>query len=477
MENKKVEKVIEELKKYAEKTLHAKKYENSLTAIEVGAKILYKYNQIYKDDEFEHFLLEISNLLINKGEMKEKSEKIVVFYDGFGLDTRGLALIFLKAIAELNYKLIYVTKKESINTQPTIKKLLSGYQVTYEYIRDSNRINRIKELNNVFLKYNPTDAFLYTTPYDVSAITVFNAFKGKITRYQIDLTDHAFWLGINAFDYCISLRDLGATIEYNYRKIPKENIIFLPYYAYIDKNEPFQGFPFDSEGKKVIFSGGALYKTLGDTENKYYKIVDHILENNVDTVFLYAGDGDNSQLLLLQKKFNNRVFHISERKDLYQVMLHSTLYLNTYPMFGGLMMHYAVSAHKIPITLKHNHDADGLLFKQDQIKIEYEDIETLENDVDKLLNDKNYLKSREDLLLNSEITEEKFKKELNNLILNQKTNYLIKLDYVDTNDFRKEFMSRFRGIDDISKSFGKKDLVLFKNFWRYFLINLKNKLK
>ena len=477
MDNDTVEKVIKELKNYAEKSFHTKKYEKSLTAIEVGANILYRYNQIYKDDEFENLLVEISNRLINKGEIKKKNEKIVVFYDGFGLDTRGLALIFLKAIAELNYKLIYITKKESIDSQPTIKKILSGYNVTYEYISDLNRINKIKELNNVFLKYNPTDAFLYTTPSDVGAITVFNAYKGKITRYQIDLTDHAFWLGINAFDYCISLRDLGATIEYNYRMIPKEKIIFLPYYAYIDKSISFQGFPFDSKGKKVIFSGGSLYKTLGDNENKYYKIVEHILENHADTIFLYAGEGDNSQIELLQKKFNNRVFHISERKDLYQVMLHSTLYLNTYPMFGGLMMHYAVSAHKIPITLKHNHDADGLLFKQDQIKIEYEDVETLEKDVDKLLKDESYLKERENLLLNSEITEEQFKKELNNLILYQKTNYLIKLDYVDTNDFRKEFLNRFKGIDDISKSFGKKDLVLFKKFWRYFLVNLKNKLK
>ena len=116
MDNDTVEKVIKELKNYAEKSFHTKKYEKSLTAIEVGANILYRYNQIYKDDEFENLLVEISNRLINKGEIKKKNEKIVVFYDGFGLDTRGLALIFLKAIAELNYKLIYITKKESMST-------------------------------------------------------------------------------------------------------------------------------------------------------------------------------------------------------------------------------------------------------------------------------------------------------------------------------------------------------------------------
>ena len=48
-----------------------------------------------------------------------------------------------------------------------------------------------------------------------------------------------------------------------------------------------------------------------------------------------------------------------------------TLYLNTYPMFGGLMMRYAAMAGKIPITLKHGKDADGILIDQSKRKIEY----------------------------------------------------------------------------------------------------------
>lgn len=41
----------------------------------------------------------------------------------------------------------------------------------------------------------------YTTPNDVAGALVFNRFKDLVTRIQIDLTDHAFWLGINSVDY------------------------------------------------------------------------------------------------------------------------------------------------------------------------------------------------------------------------------------------------------------------------------------
>ena len=115
---------------------------------------------------------------------------------------------------------------------------------------------------------------------------------------------------------------------------------------------------------------------------------------------------------ILKQKYNDRVFHVEERKDLYQVLKHCVLYLNTYPMFGGLMMNYAATAGKIPITLKHNHDADGLLFNQSKLKIEYEDMDTLLQDVDKLLENPEYLKEREALLNGSVITEEKFRREL-----------------------------------------------------------------
>lgn len=455
--------VIEKLKDTVRRNVDKGKYEEALAAISTCAEIMYMHNQVYTDEDLEKNLQIIARQIINTNKIQNLSKEIdskkqILFYDGFGLDTRGLALIFVKALADLGYKVIYVTKEEAKGKQPRIHEVTRNKNIEWIYISMANGYLRwIKELNQVFQISRPEVAFFYTIPNDVAATVVFDSYKSKVVRFQIDLTDHAFWLGKYAFDYCIALRDLGAKIAYNYRKIPEKQIVMLPYYATVNYDEPFAGFPFSTDGKRVVFSGGSLYKTLGDKENKYYKIVEHILQNHEDIIFMYAGSGDDSQLKILQQKYHGRVYHIEERKDLYQVLQHCVLYLNTYPMFGGLMMNYAATAGKIPITLKHNHDADGLLFNQSNIKIEYEDIDTLLADVDLLLNDPEYLKERETLLQGSVITENKFKKELQMLIENQSTSFEYDLDYVDTSEFRQEFDKRFDLYKEVSNTLHRKN--------------------
>ena len=400
--------VLNKLRDVSIKALRQEKYEKSLAACSAMTNILYEYNQEYVSEEVESILLEIKNKLTFKYNFKNticKKVKTVLFYDGFGLDTRGLALIYLKGLVRNGYKVIYVTKSEAKGKQPEIKKATDSFDIRFYYIDIHNGyLNWIYELRNIFSNEKPEVAFFYTTPNDVSATIVFESLEGLVKRYQINLTDHAFWIGKYAFDYCVDMRDVGSKISYNYRAIPKDKIVMLPYYANVDENLKFEGFPFSTEGKRVIFSGGSLYKTLGDPENKYYKIVRSILTKYDDIIFLYAGYGDDSQLKLLEIDFPNRVYHIDERKDLYQVLKYCVLYLNTYPMFGGLMMNYSATAGKLPLTLKHGNDSDGLLFNQGNLGIEYNNVEEMLTDIDKLLTNNQYLKNKELALKDSVIT-------------------------------------------------------------------------
>lgn len=207
-------------------------------------------------------------------------------------------------------------------------------------------------------------------------------------------------------------------------------------------------------------------------------MVESILTKHEDIIFLYAGYGDNTQLKLLQDKFKSRVYHIEERKDLYQVMQNCVFYLNTYPMFGGLMMHYAVSAGKIPITLKHNHDADGLLFNQSNIGIEYDTMEELLIDVDKLLTDPAYLSMREARLADCAISENKFKEELKKLIETESTSYDISMEYIDTSKFREEYDERFDYKEKIRSSIANRiNLSLATEFPKLFIETYLKKIK
>lgn len=445
------------LKTYTQK----RKYEDVLAYTEMLAELLYAYNQVYIDEELEKNLLKVSKEIMDvHGLTANDMTNKVLFYDGFGLDIRGLALIFLKALTKMNYEIIYVTTTKAKGTLTEIEKLASAEGIVIEYIdMSTNYITWANSINDMFLKYKPKDAFFYTTPYDVAATIAFEAYEGIVSRYQIDLTDHAFWLGKYAFDYCIELRNVGSQISNKYRKIDKEKMRMLPYPVRIDRTQKFEGFPFETEGKRIIFSGGALYKTLGDPENAFYWIIDQLLSQHSDLIYLYAGQGDDSELKKIIKKYPGRAFHIDERKDFFQVMERCVLYLNTYPMFGGMMMHYAAEANKIPITLRHENDADGLLFEQDKLNIEYDTKEELVDDVNRLLTDQKYLEERESLLQNSVISEDKFASELDELLKHHITSYNLDLTDIDTTKFREEYVERFNLKKALRNTFMRKSNI------------------
>ena len=254
------------------------------------------------------------------------------------------------------------------------------------------------QLSEIFEKEKPRSAFFYTTPYDSAASAAFHMYEGLCNRYLIDLTDHAFWLGKCANDYFLGSREMSAYLEHYERKIPRQKCIKLGVNLLTESINDHSGLPFDVETTRYIFSGGALYKTLGDENNTFYRIIAHILKNHADIKFIYAGNGDDSELKKIITEFPDRAFHIEERKDFFYIIQHCTLYINTFPMFGGMMMKYAALAHKLPITLKHGSDSDGLLLNQDKCRIEYNSYEKLVEDVDCLLDDAEYLRNRERLL-------------------------------------------------------------------------------
>ena len=160
-------------------------------------------------------------------------------------------------------------------------------------------------------------------------------------------------------------------------------------------------------------------------------------------MFLYAGAGDTTQIDMLRKKYPNRVFLVPEREDFYQIIEKCLFYLNTYPMFGGLMMRFAANAGKLPLTLKHDNDADGILMNQQQIGIEYDDLESILADIDRIIENKDYRKTKEKKLKGCVMTEQRFAKNIKSLIENHTTEFTYKAEMIDTQDFRREYLERF----------------------------------
>lgn len=466
--------ILNRIKTISYAAIECGNYNKAFSAISFIGGYLYQYNQFYTEDELESYLAIISDKLRDKWSRVKnyKASESILLYDGFGLDTRGVVLMYLNALGLNGYKVTYVTNRSVSNSIPTISSMCSKYGIDMRFIDFKNYVEWTNQLTDVFETVKPKAAFFYTTPFDVSGIAAFHMYKGFVDRYLIDLTDHAFWLGKSAVDYFLGSRDMSAALQFYHRGIKKEQMIKLGVNLLVEDINDHSGLPFDPTETEYIFSGGSLYKTLGDEENRFYKIVDHILKNHSNIKFLYAGTGDKSEMKKILDKYPNRAFLINERQDFYYLIEHSILYLNTFPMFGGMMMKYCGLAKKLPITLKHNNDSDGLLLHQSKCKIEYDSYDELISDIDRLIDDSKYRESREALLEGSVITEDRFKNNIRGVIENHKTDYEHELIDLDTSLFRKEYYERFNYNDQMIEMVKRINISLLSDFPLIFIKGL-----
>lgn len=475
-----IDKNLQKLKKTAENGLVNSKYEKALAALSAYCNIQYNINQIYTDKKAEDILLQISKQLISFPDEYRADSNVVLFYDGFGLDLRGWAATFAKGIIDAGFKLIYMTCKSVAGTIPHIEKEVKAGDGEIIYFDTKISYQKwIEDIDGAFKKYHPEVAFFYTTPYDVAATTVFDAYKDKVKRIQIDLTDHAFWIGTKAFDYITESREIGVSNAIYHRGIDKEKIRKMDCCLYINTDVDDTPLPFDIEKDKYIFSGGSLYKTLGDDELLFYKMVDHILTSHEDVKFLFAGCGDDSELKKIIDKYPKRAFHINERSDFYRLFENCLFFLNTYPMFGGLMMRFAANAGKIPLTLKHGSDHEGILLDQESRGIEYDTYEEAIQEADRLIDDASYRKDKEKILEGAVVTQKDFADILRNLIENGKTgDSFDEFLEIDTSEFQREYMERLDPEELLIKSIATKiNKPLLKDFPWLFIKRIIREIK
>ncbi|MBQ1890431.1 MAG: hypothetical protein II160_06990 [Selenomonas sp.] len=455
------------LRELAQSAFARGKIDLAMQAISANGLLSYTYNQWYTDDSCEQIMQQMAAQLPAPGWRREESQsRTVIFYDSFGLDTRGLALIYLQALASLGYHVVYITYENDRGHQPQVQKELQAKDVVWHYLpRRCARSQLVSQIVAIFEQERPAHAFFYCMPDDVQACVAFAHYAGLVTRYQINLTDHAFWLGKCAFDYCLEFRDYGARVSIDYRGIRPEQLVVLPYYPYADLTMPFAGFPFPRGDRKVVFSGGSLYKTM-DEERSYYKMIDALLTREQEAVFLYAGAGDDSGLRWLQERHDGRVVHIAERRDLLQLMEQVDLYINTYPMIGGLMTQYAARAGIPPLTLQHTEGEtlDGLLFGYADLKLEFQTPEKLLDEAHHLLSDAAYAAAVSARIKQCVISPERFAENVRLLLTKHRTEFAYHYAPIDTTAFTQDYVTRL-------SPYACADVLASRNnsgLWRYF---------
>lgn len=415
------------IKRRAEKEFSRRDILSSLKDISLAAHVAYLFNFIFRDDELEQLISHISDKVINKRDIEvrgNKSSQRFVFIDSFGLPNKGLTQQYLRALILMNVPFLYVINGNADENNEIFQDVCSFPIGEIFHVAGKNELEKIEKIYSKIENYQPNAVFFHISPWDVVATTVLYAIPDTIKKININLTDHAFWLGAGNFDYNLEFRDYGATISYEKRGFQKSQIIINPFYPIIP-NSAFQGFPKESENKIILFSGGNYNKIYGE-KGKFMFMMKEVLKQNPNAVILFAGTGINRNPL---EKFvknyglENRLLLLGERKDIDKVFENCDIYLNTYPISGGLMSQYAAYYGKPIVSFlpeDNSNKIEKIIFvnSNQEVKLTFQELEEYYSQIHKLVNDIQYRKEIGNKIKEALTTKESFDRSVKEILTN-----------------------------------------------------------
>lgn len=381
-------------------------FNRSREIIERAAKLQYNINIFYSDSRLTSILKEESYKRFGINDDYQGKVGSVLFYDCLSIDNGGLTQQYIDALISYNdVKLIYVSETSiSKRGEHILNTLKRNNVIYYELNKDSTLAE--DEFKEIIEIHKPQKLFLHILPYSTVPFVVGYAFP-NLLKYQINITDHAFWLGSSDyFDKIFEFRDYGAQVSIEKRGFRADQIILLPFYPWQEKTE-FEGFP-EIKQPVLLFSGGATYKIAGGGK-AFFSMVDKMLEKNSNVEFLYAGSGNTDQIdtFISNSKYSDRIHFLGFRQDIAEVMKHIDIYLNTYPLGGGLMLQLAAINRK-PILALNDNSCESIVCTKREAKFAFDNVDDLLNEANRLFSNESYREERAEFFHSLVATREDF---------------------------------------------------------------------
>ena len=422
--------IYHRLKRLAEITLAARFYTSCISYIKAASWMAYSFNISFRDDELEDLTFRLSKNI--KKKHCETNADSVVLIDSFAHDNHGLAQQYIRAIMAQQRHLLYITDA-SPNSENAVGLYgdLNNYPcATIVHVPNRNKLAGLKRaqfIYNEIIKAHPYKVFMHLTPNAAEVIIAMHALSDKIIKYQINLTDHTFWLGATACDYSLEFRPYGFSVSEQARKIDRSKLLLCPYYPIVD-DIPFKGFPFEKKNECVIFSGGSSYK-FGDDKNTFFVMMKRLLDENPSLIWVHAGDNmdgiKEKMMSVMSVQYLRRIYLVGIRNDIAEVFRHIDIYINSYPFGGGLMNLYAAHFSKPVVSLKRDvyTSANEILGQLKDVSVDFTTIDDLCVEVHRLVECADYRIQRGKQLQDSVIKVNQFN-ELFDKLCTSNTNIL-----------------------------------------------------
>lgn len=420
MKNLTRERVVEIFDKFKKQILlkiQKKEYEDAADLIEKAASWAVLFNFQYADNELDSYIKQISDAVIQDIPTGSITGRLVFVCSQLN-DAGELVRQYARAIADNNIPARMIVINRIPNHDNSLKEIQSFKNIDLVMVSPHlGYVETAKLITTKIAEFKPSIILQHFVPNEVKALIAVSRFP-LIPKYNINYTDHLFWLGSSILDYNIEFRPAGCNVSKYKRNIGLDRMFVLPYYPIIDQGKKFEGFPFNQEGKVVIFSGSVPYKVFGDGD-MYFKTLDRILQENYNCVVMISINNR-----LMRKKVDkmcckDRVYVVPWRRDFIEVMQNIDMLYNTYPVGGGLTTQTAIALGKPVLSLaKKGSIVSGseVLFTNKEAHIDYYDINELCDYVHQLCVDEKLRKSEGERLSKLLITREEFAKGFKDII-------------------------------------------------------------
>lgn len=400
-------------------------------------------------------------------------DKNIVFIDYFGLDNKGLTEQYLLALSKLNVNVLYVHLNyvESFK-QSRIYKKIESYDnfIFFSLPKNLTLTRKIKILKDRVDRFSPSKFFIHASPWDVVSIALCHLFP-RAKKYNINITDHAFWLGVAAFDYVVNFRVYGAKLNVEQKSFSINSQLIIPMYPVINA-APLAQLPINVENKVLMVSGGNYYKVYSQN-NRYFDLLKKTLLEHDEIIFFYMGSGNAKpfQKFIEANNLSDRVYLLGPRIDFFEVIKKADIYLGTYPVNGGLMTLYSALA-KTPFIAYTNEGVTTnklleLLVKKPKNQVLFNDISLFQQELGKLVKDDAYRLLRAVDFGSCVISKEEFKEKLS-LIIENKERHLV--HQVEVSELGMDQENHFKkNIELDNRFFHKYDFIAAKHLKFYLL--------
>lgn len=412
MTSKEVYKTYNRLKYLSSRCFRLNLYNSCIQYAKAACLWAYYFNINYFDEQLEHITKDLSRKISQVSRHTNLLEDNVVFYDSFAYDHRGLTQQYIRALMSMQFNLLFITDSDLLNPiSAGIYNELRGYpkvQIVNVPCKLSGE-KRAQYIYDHIVRFKASKVFMHLKPHAIEAIMAMHALPEGVTRYQINLTDHTFWIGATALDYSFEFRPLGIKASVAYRHISESKILLNPYYPIIEEI-PFQGFPNSiTKEQVIILTGGTAYKYMNE-EATYARIVKEILDQNPQVIWLHVGDNPDKIEVMMRKvmdeSYFGRINLIGYRDDIAEVVKRCDIYMNSYPMAGGLMSLYAAHYAKPIVSLSGMYaSVDEFVSQLHPISLSYDTMSELCGEIKRLVNDKKY-RAQKGAMINACIVDE-----------------------------------------------------------------------